>query len=98
MTTSDNAFVFPEYEDLPGPSGSRPRSVSPARSAAARSASRRRTFPVTTTRMPEVRCQVCSDVIAYDPRRDVSDVLTDHYLAVHQPATAHGEADRNSRP
>jgi len=39
-------------------------------------------FPVTITRLPVVRCQICHQTVAHKPGR-ASAVLTDHYRRVH---------------
>jgi hypothetical protein len=47
------------------------------------SASRR--FPVTVTRLPVIRCQLCQRTIAYRPG-EASAVLTKHYNDKHKDA------------
>lgn len=47
------------------------------------SASKR--FPVTVTRLPVIRCQLCQRTIAYRPG-EASAVLTKHYNDKHQDA------------
>lgn len=46
-----------------------------------------RRFPVTVTRLPVVRCQVCQQTIAYRPGK-AADMLTEHYQKLHQPQDA----------
>ena len=41
-----------------------------------------RRFPVTVTRLPVTRCQVCHRTVAYRPG-SLSEVLTEHYRRVH---------------
>ena len=41
-----------------------------------------RRFPVTVTRLPVVRCQVCQRTIAHQPGK-ASEVLTEHYRRAH---------------
>jgi hypothetical protein len=48
-----------------------------------KSSSRR--FPVTVTRLPVTRCQVCRRTVAYRPG-SLSEVLTEHYRRVHPEA------------
>jgi len=49
-------------------------------------------FPVTITRLPVVRCQICHQTVAHKPGR-ASAVLTDHYRRVHPDLlTAAGSA------
>lgn len=49
--------------------------VTPARSAA-------RPGPVTVTRLPVVRCEICGRSLTYRPEQGTaSEVLTGHYLA-----------------
>jgi hypothetical protein len=45
----------------------------------------RRTFPVTVTKMPVVRCDLCQETLAHVPGR-AGDVLTDHYRRQHPAA------------
>jgi hypothetical protein len=47
------------------------------------SASKR--FPVTVTRLPVIRCQLCQRTIAYRPG-EASAVLTKHYNDKHKDA------------
>lgn len=42
-------------------------------------------FPVTVTRLPVTRCEVCGRTLAYRPGK-VSDVLTEHYSRMHPEA------------
>jgi hypothetical protein len=42
-------------------------------------------FPVTVTRLPVVRCQICRRTVAYRPGQ-ASAVLTEHYAKVHPEA------------
>lgn len=44
--------------------------------------SRRRSFPVTVTQLPVVRCAQCGRTIAHRPGQ-ASSVLTDHYERAH---------------
>jgi hypothetical protein len=44
--------------------------------AMSKSSSRR--FPVTVTRLPVTRCQICRRTVAYRPG-SLSEVLTEHY-------------------
>jgi hypothetical protein len=37
-----------------------------------------RRFPVTVTRLPVARCQICDRTVAYRPGK-ISEVLTEHY-------------------
>jgi hypothetical protein len=46
------------------------------------SRSTRRSFPVTVSRLPMVRCQVCGTAVAH-PRESAADALTEHYRRVH---------------
>ena len=39
-------------------------------------------FPVTITRLPLTRCQICDRTVAYRPGK-ISEVLTEHYLRAH---------------
>jgi hypothetical protein len=39
-------------------------------------------FPVTVTRLPVVRCQICRQTVAYRPGQ-ASAVLTEHYQRAH---------------
>jgi hypothetical protein len=45
-----------------------------------KSSSRR--FPVTVTRLPVTRCQICHRTVAYRPGT-LTEVLTGHYRRVH---------------
>jgi hypothetical protein len=47
-----------------------------------RTSSSSRTFPVTVTRLPLVRCHVCGRSLAYS-KGQASRVLTDHYVREH---------------
>ncbi len=49
----------------------------------ARSSSRR--FPVSVTRLPVTRCQICRRAVAYRPG-SLSKVLTGHYRRAHPEA------------
>jgi hypothetical protein len=42
----------------------------------------RKTFPVTVTRLPVVRCQICGRSVAH-PRLSAGDALTEHYRREH---------------
>jgi hypothetical protein len=42
-------------------------------------------FPVTVTRLPVVRCQICQRTVAYRPGQ-ASLVLTEHYRRTHPEA------------
>jgi hypothetical protein len=44
--------------------------------------SRSRQFPVTVTRLPVIRCQICQRTIAHQPG-EASTVLTEHYRREH---------------
>jgi hypothetical protein len=44
-------------------------------------------FPVTVTRLPVIRCQICQRTVAYRPGQ-ASEVLTGHYLRAHPEALA----------
>jgi hypothetical protein len=44
-----------------------------------------RRFPVTVTRLPTVRCQICERTIAHRPGK-ASEVLTEHYRQAHPEA------------
>ena len=48
-----------------------------------KSSSRR--FPVTVTRMPLTRCQICRRTVAYRPG-SLSEALTEHYRRAHPEA------------
>lgn len=48
-----------------------------------KSSSRR--FPVTVTRLPLTRCQICRQTVAYRPG-SLSEVLTEHYRRAHPEA------------
>jgi hypothetical protein len=39
-------------------------------------------FPVTVTRLPVVRCEICERTVAYRPGQ-ASAVLTEHYRRMH---------------
>jgi len=41
-----------------------------------------RRFPVTVTRLPVTRCQICDRTVAYRPGK-ISEVLTEHYRRAH---------------
>ena len=49
------------------------------------SSSGSRRFPVTVTRLPVTRCQICHRTVAYRPGR-LSEVLTEHYRRAHPEA------------
>ena len=51
--------------------------------AMSKSSSRR--FPVTVTRLPVTRCQICHRTVAYRPGT-LSEVLTEHYRRAHPEA------------
>ncbi len=42
-------------------------------------------FPVTVTRLPLTRCEICGRTLAYQPGQ-ASAVLTKHYLRMHPEA------------
>lgn len=42
-------------------------------------------FPVTVTRLPLIRCEVCDRTVAYRPGK-VSEALTEHYRRAHPVA------------
>ena len=42
-------------------------------------------FPVTVTRLPVMRCEICRRTVAYRPGQ-ASAVLTGHYLRAHPEA------------
>jgi hypothetical protein len=44
-----------------------------------------RRFPVTITRLPVTRCQVCHHTVAYRPGA-ISEALTEHYRRAHPEA------------
>src|SRR6476646_9646099 len=44
-----------------------------------------RRFPVTVTRLPVARCQICHRTVAYRPGK-ASEVLTEHYRRAHPEA------------
>jgi hypothetical protein len=44
-----------------------------------------RRFPVTVTRLPLVRCQICQQTVAHRPGK-ASEVLTEHYRRAHPAA------------
>jgi hypothetical protein len=44
-----------------------------------------RRFPVTVTRLPVTRCQICRRTVAYRPG-GLSEVLTEHYRRAHPEA------------
>jgi hypothetical protein len=48
-----------------------------------RSASRN--FPVTVTKLPVTRCEVCQRTVAYRPG-EASEALTKHYKLMHKDA------------
>jgi hypothetical protein len=47
-----------------------------------------RRFPVTVTRLPVTRCQICHRTVAYRPG-NLSGVLTEHYRRAHPEALGH---------
>ena len=49
--------------------------------------SRSRRFPVTVTRLPVTRCQICHRTVAYGPG-NLSEVLTEHYRRTHPDVLA----------
>jgi hypothetical protein len=49
------------------------------------SSSRSRRFPVTVTKLPVTRCQICRRTVAYRPG-SLSEVLTEHYRRAHPEA------------
>jgi hypothetical protein len=49
------------------------------------STSRSRRFPVTVTRLPLTRCQICHRTVAYRPG-SLTEVLTEHYRRAHPEA------------
>ena len=44
-----------------------------------------RRFPVTVTRLPVTRCQICGRTVAYRPG-SLTEVLTEHYRRAHPDA------------
>ena len=50
-------------------------------------------FPVTVTRLPVLRCQICQRTIAHRPGQ-ASVVLTEHYRRVH-PESLQAAAQRS---
>jgi hypothetical protein len=44
-----------------------------------------RRFPVTVSRLPVTRCQICKRTLAYRPG-EASNVLTEHYRRMHPEA------------
>jgi hypothetical protein len=48
----------------------------------AMSTSRRNSFPVTVSRLPVVRCQVCDRTVAHRPG-EAGSALTEHYRRAH---------------
>ncbi len=44
-----------------------------------------RRFPVTVTKLPATRCQICHRTVAYRPG-SLSEVLTEHYRWAHPEA------------
>jgi hypothetical protein len=44
-----------------------------------------RRFPVTVTRLPVIRCQICHDTVACRPGK-ASEVMTEHYRRAHPAA------------
>jgi hypothetical protein len=49
------------------------------------STSQSRRYPVTITRLPVTRCQICDRTVAYRPG-SISEVLTEHYRRAHPQA------------
>jgi hypothetical protein len=49
------------------------------------SSSTTKRFPVTVTRLPVTRCEICQRTLAYRPGK-ASVVLTEHYRRVHPEA------------
>jgi hypothetical protein len=49
------------------------------------STSRSRRIPVTVTRLPVTRCQICDRTLAYRSG-NISEVLTEHYRRAHPEA------------
>jgi len=49
------------------------------------SSSGSRRFPVTVTKLPVTRCQICRRTVAYRPG-SLSEVLTEHYRRAHPEA------------
>jgi hypothetical protein len=52
-------------------------------------------FPVTVTRLPLTRCEICGRTLAYQPGQ-ASAVLTKHYLRMHPEALS--EAAESEQP
>jgi len=52
-------------------------------------------FPVTVTRLPLTRCEICGRTLAYQPGQ-ASAVLTKHYYRMHPEALT--EATETTRP
>ena len=46
-------------------------------------------FPVTVTRLPVTRCEICGRTLAYRPGQ-ASTVLTEHYHRLHPEALTGG--------
>ena len=53
-------------------------------------------FPVTVTRLPLTRCEICGRTLAYQPGQ-ASAVLTKHYLRMHPEALSEPTAWRGGR-
>ncbi|HEY6795790.1 MAG TPA: hypothetical protein VI248_14015 [Kineosporiaceae bacterium] len=53
--------------------------------------STRKTYPVTVTRLPVVRCTVCGRTVA-TARSSAADALTEHYRRAH-PELLGGDSD-----
>jgi hypothetical protein len=53
-----------------------------------------RRFPVTVTRLPVTRCQICHRTVAYRPGT-ISEVLTEHYRRAHPEALGLPSASRS---
>jgi hypothetical protein len=60
-----------------------------------------RRFPVTVTRLPVARCQICDRTVAYRPGK-ISEVLTEHYRPAHPetlglfPIVSRGDPTRSA--
>ena len=50
------------------------------------------TFPVTVSRLPVTRCELCGRTLAYRPGQ-VSAVLTQHYHRMHPDALSEAAGD-----
>lgn len=58
---------------------------------------RSRSFPVTVTQMPTVRCKVCGATLAH-LRGEAGRVLTAHYEAAHAAVLRRGAARHEDDP